>query len=101
MPAQKNLLFKLRVPLRSRPLNMVQIFSCHYNLKPHGLVYLARREPAYGIIILYDEASQVCYYDYVEEIVKRLDDIDTRDGWREQESVTILLPKKVLNENEL
>lgn len=69
--------------------------------KTSRLGYLARREPAYGIIILYDEAFQICYYDYVEEIIKRLDDIDARDGWREQESVTILLPNKILDNDEL
>lgn len=69
--------------------------------KTSRLGYLARREPAYGIIILYDEAFQICYYDYVEEIIKRLDNINTRDGWREQESITILLPNKILNDNEI
>lgn len=69
--------------------------------KTSRLGYLARREPAYGIIILYDEISQTCYFDYVEEIIKRLDELGTREGWRKQETVAILIPKKVLDEEQL
>lgn len=69
--------------------------------KTSRLGYLARREPAYGIIIIYDETSQTCYYDYVEDIISRLDGIDARDGWREQESVAILIPFKIITIPEL
>ena len=32
------------------------------------LGYLCRRIPAYGIVVLYDEDSKSCFYDYVENI---------------------------------
>ena len=69
--------------------------------KTSRLGYLARREPAYGIIILFDEQNRTCYYDFVEEVIKRLDDLDTREGWRAQQYVTILLPQKTISPEEL
>lgn len=64
--------------------------------KTSRLGYLCRRPPAYGIIVLYDEKTGNCHYDYVEEIIARLDTPNLREGWRDQETVTILLPPEPL-----
>lgn len=58
--------------------------------------YLSKRIPAYGIIVLFDEAQQIGYFDYVEAIIARLDNHPNRTGWRGRESVTILVPKQIL-----
>lgn len=56
------------------------------------LGYLSKRAPAYGIIIIYDEDAKICYYDYVDAIIARLDNHPQRVGWREQKSVSLLVP---------
>jgi len=70
-----------------------------FNFKTSRLGYLAKRPPAYGIIALYDETDQQCYFDYVDEVVLRLDHHPAREGWREQDSVNILLPLQVLSKD--
>ena len=60
--------------------------------KTSRLGYLARRDPGYGIIVIYEESSAVCYFDYVEEIIARLDDHPGRQDWRDQQTVNILVP---------
>ncbi|QXV63989.1 DUF4365 domain-containing protein [Mucilaginibacter sp. 21P] len=72
-----------------------------FNFKTSRLGYLAKRPPAYGIIALYDETEQQCYFDYVDEVVRRLDDHPSREGWREQDSVNILVPLQSLDKNVL
>jgi len=69
--------------------------------KTSRLGYLARRPPSYGIVVIYDEATSTCYFDHVEEILKRLDETDSRDGWRERANVNILIPFNKLNSAEL
>jgi hypothetical protein len=68
-----------------------------YEFKTSRLRYLAKRQPAYGIFALYDDSAQVCYFDYVDDIIVRLDETPARDGWREQDHVNILLPVQVLD----
>lgn len=72
-----------------------------YNFKTSRLGYLAKRPPAYGIIALYDETEQQCYFDYVDEVILRLDKHPAREGWREQDSVSILLPLQPLSKSVL
>ncbi|MEJ7691573.1 DUF4365 domain-containing protein [Daejeonella sp.] len=69
--------------------------------KTSRLGYLARRSPAYGIILIYDETSAKCYFDYVEDIIVRLDDMSSREDWRDQESVNILVPTTELTKDQL
>lgn len=69
--------------------------------KTSRIGYLARREPAYGLIILYDEVESICYFDYVEDIVARLDEFESKAGWREQKTVSLLLPNQKITSEEL
>ncbi len=55
------------------------------------LGYLCRRPPTYGLIFIYDDQTQKCYFGYVEEIVAELDKHPNRSGWRNQETVSILI----------
>ncbi|WP_223654487.1 DUF4365 domain-containing protein [Hymenobacter psoromatis] len=65
------------------------------------LGYLCRRSPASGIIVLYDAAEQVCYFDYVEALVYRLEGREATREWREQKQVTLHLTKQILDEEAL
>lgn len=80
-------------------INNIDFISLAF--KTSRLGYLAKRPPAYGIIALYDDTEQVCYFDYVDEIINRLSQNPAREGWDEQESVHILLPLQVLDKNAL
>lgn len=61
------------------------------------LGYLSRRAPAYGIIIIYDEVAELCYYDYVDAIIARLDEHPQRTAWRGQKFVSILVPLQTID----
>lgn len=76
--------------------NNGQEFVC-LNFKTSRLGYLCRRSPAFGIIILYDEISKLCYFDYVEEIVNRVTLIKGNEAWKVQKSVNIYLLNQTLN----
>lgn len=69
--------------------------------KVSRLGYLAKRLPAFGIILIYDEETKYGYFDYVDHIIKRLDDHPERVGWREQQTVNILLPIQIINDTTL
>jgi hypothetical protein len=66
-----------------------------YPFETSRLSYLCKRIPAYGIITLYDEGSDNTYFDYVDEVVARLD--KNKVDWKKQDSVTIYLPKQILD----
>ena len=53
---------------------------------------LCRRGPAYGLVVLYDDNTEICYYDYVEEIVKRTTTQHNGEDWKAQTSVNINIP---------
>lgn len=59
--------------------------------KTSRLGYLCRRAPVSGIIVLYDDATATCYFDYVEDIVARLNAQHGERDWWPQETVTIQL----------
>ncbi|MFC2152916.1 DUF4365 domain-containing protein, partial [Bacteroidota bacterium] len=40
-----------------------------FKFKTSRLGYLSRRKPAYGIIIVYDDNTQIAYFEYVETII--------------------------------
>jgi hypothetical protein len=65
------------------------------------LGYLSKRAPAYGIIVVFDEEQQQCYYDYVDAVIARLDKHQQRVGWRTQKSVSILLPLQLIDSGSL
>jgi len=70
--------------------------------KSSRLGYLCRRPPAYGIIIIYDDSTQVSYYDYVEEICNRLNNRSNNDNWKEIDKPTIHIPiTNILNQDSL
>jgi hypothetical protein len=79
--------------------NGVSYISLEFRTSRLG--YLARRGPNYGIIVVYEEASAICYFDYVEEIISRLDGLNNRTGWRDQTDVNILIPLNKLGKDEL
>jgi len=72
-----------------------------FPFKTSRLGYLSRRTPAYGLVVMYDEQNRICYFDYVEDIIARLDDLEARAGWRDQEKVNILLPLNQLTSESL
>src|SRR5690606_13121771 len=65
--------------------------------KTSRLGYLAQREPTYGLILVYDESKQEVYFDYVEEIINRLNKTKKDDSCKEQDTVNILMPLQILS----
>lgn len=65
--------------------------------KTSRLGHLCNRPPAYGLITVYDEASQTTYYDFVEDIVNRLSSEREGEEWKGLDEIHIHLPLDVLN----
>ena len=65
--------------------------------KTSRLGYLCKRAPASGIIVIYDDTTQLAYFDYVEDIVSRINKSRT-DDWKSQKSINIHIPLRILNE---
>jgi hypothetical protein len=57
--------------------------------KTSRLGYLCRRIPAYGLIVVYDETKEKAYFDYVEEVVPRINTERGNDDWKNQSEVNI------------
>ena len=82
------------------PLRKENFISLEFPTSRLG--YLCNKPPAYGLIVIYDDASKVCYYDYVEKIVERATLQRNSDSWKLQENVNINIPvKNVLSADEI
>ncbi len=68
-----------------------------FEFKTSRLGYLCGRPPAYGIIIMYDDSTKTIYFDYVEEIMKRITEIRP-DDWKAQKSINIHIAPNVLDD---
>lgn len=64
-----------------------------FPFKTSRLGYLFRRQPMFGIIALYDNQNRVVYFDYIEDIIARLNDERGNDEWKANEFVNIWIPK--------
>ena len=70
-----------------------------YQFSTSRLGYLSRRQPGYGIVVLYDASKRTSYYDYVDEIVLRLGRERANDDWKAHGTVAIHIPtSNVLND---
>lgn len=76
-------------------VNGIRLISLPF--KTSRLGYLCRRVPAYGIVVIYDEATGNSYFDYAEDIVARIIRERGNDDWKNQESVNIHIPLQLLN----
>ncbi len=66
--------------------------------KTSRLGYLCKRTPTSGIIVIYDDSTQLAYFDYVEDIISRINKSRTGD-WKSQESINIHIPLKILDKD--
>jgi len=76
-----------------------QLISLPFEVSRLG--YLSRRAPAFGLVVAYGETDRVYYYDYVENIISRLDNHPNRVGWRDQETVNLLFPLVLITDQEV
>jgi len=63
------------------------------SFKTSRLGYIAKRFPGYGIIVLYDESSRLIYFDFIENLISRIQIEKKDDKWIDQSSVNIHLPE--------
>jgi len=64
------------------------------------LGHLCRHVPYYGIIIFYDEDSDILYFDYVWEIYKRVMNDKKDDSWKNNKYIYIHFPiENILESN--
>ena len=67
-----------------------QFFSLAFLTSRLG--YLMRRLPGYGIVVIYDDSSEILYFDYVEEIIFRIRSQRKSNEWESQGTVKINIP---------
>lgn len=63
-----------------------------FSFKPSRLRYLAQRTPGCGLIILYDESAEVLFFDYIEDIITRVQASKEDESWKDQLTVNIHFP---------
>lgn len=85
-----------RFPLQLKSVETISIIReglyISYSFKTSRLGYLLRRQPAFGLVVLYDVGSKDLYYDYADEIYNRLMLDRGSDEWKANEHVNILIP---------
>jgi len=70
-----------------------------FQFQTSRLNYLCQKSPGYGLVIMFDEQKNTCYYDYVEVIVNRLTQHRKSEDWKKNENVNINIPiENVLTE---
>lgn len=71
-----------------------------YSFETSRLGYLTRRQPAFGIIVLYSVQDKRLYFDYVDCIYDRLVKERDNDDWKKNDKVNIKIPtSSYLNED--
>jgi hypothetical protein len=60
-----------------------------YQFKTSRLGYLIRRKPGFGLLVIYDDADQRLYFDYVEDIYTRIMEEHENYDWQDNETVTV------------
>ena len=58
------------------------------------LGYLARNTPGLGLIVIYNACNDVLYYDYIENIIERINLSKKDCQWLYQEKVRIYIPEQ-------
>jgi len=70
-----------------------------YPFETSRLGYLLRRQPAMGIIVIYDIDKKLLYFDFADKIYTRLLDERDNEDWKKNETVSIHIPaNNILNE---
>jgi len=80
----------------SESFKKIKIENCKYlklSFLTSRLGYLIRNTPGLGLIVLYDESERLLYFDYIESVVKRINEFKDNPKWMEQEHTTIYIPK--------
>jgi hypothetical protein len=81
---------KSAVKLKTVTKDQQQYFA--FPFETSRLRYLYRRQPVGGgLLVLYDEHTQQCYYDYAGALLQRLEVADPEGNWRTQHKATVYL----------
>lgn len=56
------------------------------------LGYLSRNTPGLGLVVIYDESRNLLFYEYIEEIIERINETKGNSDWLVQEKVRIFIP---------
>lgn len=62
-----------------------------FSFETSRLHYLSKRDLGFGILVLYDESTQACYFEYVFDLIKRVEAFNPVKGWRAQQTVTVYI----------
>jgi len=84
--------FALQLKSMQQPIFIQNGAFVSYSFKTSRLGYLLRRQPAYGLVVLYDVNGKTLYYDYADEIFNRLMTDRGSEDWKGLEHVNILIP---------
>lgn len=69
-----------------------------YAFKTSRLNYLLNRPVGDGLIVIFDDAADIAYYDFAQAVYKRLTEERGSEAWHENEKVNIHIPvSHVLN----
>lgn len=75
-----------------KKLTVIRDDLISFKFKTSRLGCIARKKPGLGLVILYDAKTKKSYYDYIEEIIKRLNNERGSESWKDQDKVNIHIP---------
>jgi hypothetical protein len=85
-----------RFPLQLKSIENISLVQdgqfLSYSFKTSRLGYLIRRQPACGLVVLYDVKKKALFYDYADLIYLRLMEERGSDDWKVNDHVNILVP---------
>lgn len=85
-----------RFPLQLKSIENISLVQdgqfLSYSFKTSRLGYLIRRQPACGLVVLYDVKTKALFYDYADLIYLRLMEERGSDDWKVNDHVNILVP---------
>jgi hypothetical protein len=81
----------------SESFKKIKIDDCEFlklSFLTSRLGYLSRNIPGLGLIVLFEESERLLYFDYIESVVKRINELKDNLDWMGQKNITIYVPKE-------
>ncbi|RHX89518.1 hypothetical protein DLM76_21105 [Leptospira yasudae] len=98
--------FKFAIQIKSfQEIETIEIHETvyvKYSIATSRLGYLTRRKPGFGMILLFDDKTNLLYYDYIENIYEIVMNRHKDESWKNQNDVTFYIPvTNQLNSSEI
>lgn len=87
-----NWFFDIQLKSVERPKFIIDGQYLSFSIKASTLNYLLKNEPIYGLLVIYDVASNCLFFDYIDAIYQKL--LSEREGrnWQDNDKLSVRIP---------